>query len=82
MSLSLGVQATHRVFLAFCRSEAEKLTPEGRRSVRLCLKTLMTAANANAVVAYRQNKWARFAYWKVVAVYARHFQRAFVETRS
>ena len=63
-------------FRAELRSACRDLSPESRQAVSLMLAALRNLADEAAAESGRKAKWMMFAYWKVVAVYAKHFAAA------
>ncbi len=60
----------------------QRLPPETREALARVLADLATDAGARADHAWRRHKAPMAAYWKAVAVYARHTARAIAPTRG
>jgi hypothetical protein len=63
------------LFEATVRGRVKSLSPEARGALQDLLVYVRQLATANAAVALVQKKWMMHAYWRVVAVYARHLYR-------
>ena len=57
------------------RVEAMALSPAARVALGHMLGSLAEYAEQRATASLHAKKFVMFAYWKVVAVYARHFRR-------
>lgn len=74
--MSGGVIARERrLFEHHVRERARRLPPEARGALLGMLRDLVVLAQENAAESHGRSKWMMFAYWKVVAVYGRHFAR-------
>ena len=68
-----GAQAKFRSEL---RAACRELNPESREALLGMLGALRSLADEAATESGRKAKWMMFAYWKTVAVYAKHFHAA------
>ena len=63
-------------FRAQLRSVGRDLSPESREALSRMLGALRNLADEAASESGRKAKWMMFAYWKSVAIYAKHFAAA------
>lgn len=63
------------VLLLPAAQRLRELPPESRAALRACLCDLSADASRRADLAWRKHKPPMAAYWKAVAVYARHIAR-------
>lgn len=67
--------AERRAFEVRLRAEAAALPPEARAALDRMLGRLSEFAETRATASGRTHKYLMLAYWKVIAIYVRHFRR-------